>query len=156
MANCIAIRDPHIFILVCKAWRFGAFALKTYNSSLDERKAYMTDFPISVVDKNTGEWKEHPRFQGILLKSLLTKEDNALANVNVVQVPVGCAIGGHVHAAQVETIYVLAGQSVLTVDGVEAAFGAGQIVAVPVGVPHSLRNPGPELVELLTVFTPPL
>jgi quercetin dioxygenase-like cupin family protein len=116
----------------------------------------MKGIQITIGNKNEGEWKEHPRFKGILLKSLLAKEDNALANVNVVRVPAGCEIGGHGHASQVETIYVIAGRSVLTVEGVETPFNAGQIVAVPIGVPHSLRNEGPDMVELLTVFTPPL
>ena len=116
----------------------------------------MSELPVTIGDKNLGEWKEHPRFKGILLKSLLTREDNALANVNVVRVPVGCQIGAHTHQSQVETIYVLAGRSVFTLNGVDTIFHAGQIVAVPMGVEHSLRNEGPELVELLTVFTPAL
>ena len=116
----------------------------------------MSEFRVTIGDKNSGEWKEHPRFQGILLKSLLTPGDNALANVNVVQVPVGRQIGAHAHPTQVETIYVLAGQCVFTLDGVETPFHAGQILAVPIGVEHALRNEGPHLVELLTVFTPPL
>jgi quercetin dioxygenase-like cupin family protein len=109
-----------------------------------------------IADKNTGDWKEHPRFKGILLKPLLTSADNPHANVNAVRVPPGCVIGFHTHAAQVETIYVLAGKSIFTIAGVETPFVAGQIIAAPVGVEHSLRNDGDEMVELLTIFTPPL
>ena len=111
---------------------------------------------VDIMDSRAGEWKEHPRFKGILIKNLLTTEQNKLANVNVVQVPTGGVIGSHNHGAQVETIYVLSGQSILTIDGVDFPFGAGQAVAMPDGVSHSLRNEEDELVELLTIFTPPL
>jgi mannose-6-phosphate isomerase-like protein (cupin superfamily) len=116
----------------------------------------MKSFPIKIADKNTGEWQEHPRFKNIMINTLLTRQDNALANVNSVRVPTGGVISTHIHAGQVETIMVLAGRAVLTVAGVESAFTAGQIVAVPGDVDHSLRNEGSELVELLTIFTPPM
>ena len=116
----------------------------------------MPPIPYTLADKNAGEWKEHPRFKGILIKALLTNADNPHANVNVVRVPPGCAIGFHTHGAQIETIYVLAGQSVFTIAGIETPSVAGQIIAAPAGIEHSLRNDGPEMVELLTIFTPPL
>jgi quercetin dioxygenase-like cupin family protein len=56
----------------------------------------------------------------------------------------------------VETVYVLAGESVLTLGETETPFAAGQIVAIPAELPHTLRNDGPEMVELLCFFTPPL
>jgi quercetin dioxygenase-like cupin family protein len=115
----------------------------------------MTTIPFHIADKRAGEWKEHPRFKGILLKPLLTRADNPHANINVVRVPPGCIIGAHTHEAQVETIYVLAGKSLFTISGIETPFEEGQVIAAPAGVEHSLRNNGSEVVELLTVFTPP-
>jgi quercetin dioxygenase-like cupin family protein len=109
-----------------------------------------------IAPEASNEWQEHPRFRGIYVKKLLTPADNALANVNVVRVPPGCTIGCHQHPTQVETIYVLAGQSTLTLGEVEVSFYAGHIVAVPMGMEHFLHNPGTETVELLTIFTPPL
>ncbi len=110
---------------------------------------------LAIVDKEAGEWKEHPRFKGILFKALVTRAENPYANMNVVRVPPGCTIGLHTHGEQIETIYVLAGQSIFTLDGIEAPFHAGQIIAAPAGVEHSLRNEGTEMVELLTIFAPP-
>lgn len=111
--------------------------------------------PAHFADAQAGDWREHPRFAGVLLKNLLTSADNALASVNVVRVPPGREIGRHVHAAQVETIYVLAGQGLFWLGAAEVPVRTGRIVAVPMGVEHGLRNPGAEPVELLTVFTPP-
>jgi quercetin dioxygenase-like cupin family protein len=112
--------------------------------------------PAPMADANAVEPKEHPRFRNIWVKLLLTSKENPFATVNIVQVPPGGVIGLHIHAQQVETIYALAGTSTFTVGGVDVEFHAGQIVAVPIGMEHGLRNEGPEPVELLTFFTPPM
>jgi quercetin dioxygenase-like cupin family protein len=102
------------------------------------------------------EWEEHPRVQGIYAKQLLTVADNPLASVALVQVPPGAEISRHSHGEQVETVYVLKGRCVLTLGDEEHPFNAGQIVALPVGFEHELRNAGSEPAELITVFTPPV
>ena len=56
-----------------------------------------------IADIFTGAWQEHPRFQGILYKVLLTSADNSYASVNAVQVPPGGVIGIHNHPAGIET-----------------------------------------------------
>jgi quercetin dioxygenase-like cupin family protein len=109
-----------------------------------------------IVDATTMEWGEHPRVAGIYMKQLLTASDNPLASVALVQVPPGGVVGLHSHAEQVETVYMLKGQGVLTLAGDEMPFKAGQIVALPTGVEHELRNAGNEPVELITFFTPPI
>jgi len=53
-------------------------------------------------------------------------------------------------------VYVLAGQTVLTLGNTDHAFNAGEIVAIPAGLEHALANTGSETVELLCIFTPPL
>ena len=109
-----------------------------------------------VADIESGEWQEHVRFPGIYVKGLLTSEDNPLATVNVVQVPPGGKIGRHRHAQQLETVWVIQGNAILTLDQMEVFIRDGQIIAIPIGLEHALRNEGETLVELLTFFTPPL
>ena len=109
-----------------------------------------------VADLAVGEWHEHARFPGISIKNLLTASDNPFANVNVIQVPPGRAIGRHSHAGQVETLWVVRGSAILTMDQTEVPIRDGQIIAIPIGLEHALRNESTTLVELLTFFTPPL
>jgi quercetin dioxygenase-like cupin family protein len=109
-----------------------------------------------VADLTAGEWQEHARFAGIYMKGLLTSADNPLASVNVVQVPPGGIIGRHRHTQQLETVWVIRGNSILTLDQTEVSIRDGQIIAIPIGLEHALRNEGQALVELLTFFTPPL
>jgi uncharacterized cupin superfamily protein len=110
----------------------------------------------NIVDSAVIPWTEHPRFHAIGMKALLTAADNSLAGVNVVQVPPGGVIGRHLHVREIETVYVLAGVSVLTLGDADYPFAAGQVVAIPAGLEHALRNTGAETVELLCIFTPPL
>jgi quercetin dioxygenase-like cupin family protein len=114
------------------------------------------DLPARIVDSQAGEWREHPRFAGVLLKGLLTSADNALASVNVVRLPAGREIGHHTHPTQVETAFVLSGQGMLWLGDSEVPFRAGQIAAVPMNTVHGLRNPSDQDMELLAVFTPPM
>jgi len=111
---------------------------------------------LRVADLETGEWQEHARFPGIYMKGLLTSADNPLATVNVVRVPPGGKIGLHRHAQQVETVWVIRGNAILTLDQTEVSIKDGQIIALPMGLEHALRNEGQSPVELLTFFTPPL
>ena len=108
-----------------------------------------------VVNSADIKWGDHPRFAGIQIKLLLTQIDNELANVSVVQVPPGGEVGWHVHATQVETIYLLSGQAMLSIDANESPVTAGCIVAIPAGAEHSLRNVGSGVIELIAFFTPP-
>lgn len=109
-----------------------------------------------VADLNTGEWQEHTRFPGIYMKGLLTSADNPLASVNVIQVPPGGRVGRHRHAQQLETVWVIRGNAILTLDQTEVSIKDGQIIAIPIGLEHALRNEDQSPVELLTFFTPPL
>jgi quercetin dioxygenase-like cupin family protein len=109
-----------------------------------------------IADLAVEDWQEHARFPGIYLKGLLTVSDNPFANVNALRVPPGGEIGRHHHARQFETIWVIRGNAILTLDQTEVSIRDGQIIAIPIGLEHALRNDGQALVELLTFFTPPL
>lgn len=109
-----------------------------------------------VVDLMAGEWHEHARFPGIYMQALLNTADNPLASVNAVRVPSGGTIGRHRHVQQVETVWVIRGNAILTLGQTEVSLKDGQIIAIPLGLEHALRNDDTPLVELLTFFTPPL
>ena len=111
-------------------------------------------FSVVAVEQVPGV--AHPRFADILMKQMLTSAANPLASVSRVRVPPGGVIGWHSHATQTETVYVLAGDSTLTLAETPVRFGAGHIVAIPPATRHILLKDGPEPVELLCFFTPPV
>jgi quercetin dioxygenase-like cupin family protein len=71
-------------------------------------------------------------------------------------VPPGREVGRHQHAQQIETVWIIRGKAILTLDQMEVSLKDGQIIAIPIGMEHALRNEGTTPVELLTFFTPPL
>jgi len=109
-----------------------------------------------IVNVESENWMDHSRFSGILLKPLLSACDNALANVFLVRIPPGREVGAHCHSAQVESVFVSSGEGMLKIRNVERRFGMGEIVAIPIGVEHSLRNIGSVDIVVLAFFTPPI
>lgn len=111
---------------------------------------------IPLVDGRSISWSEHPRFKEIQMKGLLTSADNPLAQISLVRVPVDSAVPRHLHANQVETVYLVRGQGELVLGDQRVSFNAGSVVAIPKGLQHELHNVGDEPLELLAFFTPPL
>jgi len=115
-----------------------------------------TTATVPMADASAIEWVEHPRITNIFMKTLLTSKDNALANISLVKVPPGGEVTRHIHPKEVESIYVLAGQSTLILGEEEVPFNVGQAVAIPMGLEHGLRTEGTGAVEIITFFTPPI
>jgi quercetin dioxygenase-like cupin family protein len=70
--------------------------------------------------------------------------------------PAGSRPPGHVHDVQEETIYCASGKGrIVTSEGV-AEIEKGVLVWVPPGVFHATENDGPEEMELVCFFSPPV
>ncbi len=61
----------------------------------------------------------------------------------------------HTHPGQDKLYFVLRGRGQVTVDGRTDGVEAGDLVLAEEGVPHSLRNPGPDPLVVMTVMAPP-
>jgi quercetin dioxygenase-like cupin family protein len=62
----------------------------------------------------------------------------------------------HAHPYQEERFEVLSGKLGLRADGVEQSHGAGDVIVVPAGMPHSAWNAGDGEVHVLVDFRPAL
>src|SRR5512138_2399100 len=70
--------------------------------------------------------------------------------------PPGSRPAGHVHAAEEETIYCASGRGrIVTAEG-SAEVEPGVVVFVPVGTFHATEADGPEPLELVCLFSPPV
>ncbi len=70
--------------------------------------------------------------------------------------PPGSAPPGHVHRAEEEVIYVVNGRGELRTSEGTVPLEPGVCVYVPVGLLHSTACYGPEPLELVTAFSPPV
>ena len=110
----------------------------------------------NIVKVDEVAWEPHPRFSALQVKVLESKATHPHASVMLVKVDVGGVIPEHSHAIETETAYVMAGDGVLTVDGMEYPFGAGINTSIPIGAKHSVRNTGDVPLMLYAVHTPPI
>lgn len=63
-------------------------------------------------------------------------------------------IGEETHDAD-QFLYVVKGDGVAVIDGVEHEFKKGAVFCVPAGTRHNVRNDGDEPMKLFTVYAPP-
>ena len=109
-----------------------------------------------IIDPQDMPWKGHERFPGMLMKTLITSRENPYLSLNIVRIPPGVALAFHDHSHEVETVYMVSGKGVLTLEATDVPFEAGQVVALPPGFKHCLKNTGEEEIQMITIFTPPL
>jgi quercetin dioxygenase-like cupin family protein len=60
----------------------------------------------------------------------------------------------HTHSDHVDSFFVLEGEVEFTVGGETIRGGPGAYVAVPRGVVHGFRNPGPGHIRVLNIHAP--
>ena len=85
-------------------------------------------------------------------------ENSAARNVSVgvAIFPPGSRPAGHVHETQEETIYVTRGRGRLVTAEATAEIEAGVAVFIPIGTFHATESDGPEPLELISLFSPPV
>jgi quercetin dioxygenase-like cupin family protein len=76
--------------------------------------------------------------------------------VGVAIFPAGSAPQGHIHPTQEETIYIVRGRGRLVTGLGTAELEPGVAVFIPMGVHHATESDGPEPLELVSVFSPPV
>ena len=109
-----------------------------------------------IFDSSSTEWGASERFRDIRVQVFETKLTHPWASVQLVELIVGGLIDMHTHKLETETVYVLAGQGLLTHGDNQNAVGAGIGASVPPGLPHSLRNTGDVPMRLIAFHMPPV
>jgi len=71
------------------------------------------------------------------------------------RMPPGTAESRHFHHRAQQFFYVLSGEALMEVDGQRVVLTAGQSIAIPVGIPHQMRNDSQADVHFLVVSQPP-
>lgn len=101
-------------------------------------------------------WSEHPTFDGVELKHIVTaKETKGQFSYHLVRIAPGKAIGSHIHQTQLETHEIIAGAGICINNGAELAYEPGVISILPMGLPHEVKA-GPDGLCLFAKFIPAL
>ena len=70
--------------------------------------------------------------------------------------PAGSRPAGHVHPAEEETVYCVAGQGRIVTPDATAELEPGVVVLISPGTFHATESDGPEPLELACLFSPPV
>lgn len=62
----------------------------------------------------------------------------------------------HVHTEQEETIYIVSGRGEISCPENTVALEPGTAVFIPTGTNHSIESFGPEPLQFVTIFSPPV
>ncbi len=77
-------------------------------------------------------------------------------SVGVSIFPPGSKPPGHIHDAEEETVYCTSGHGRLVTAEAVAELEAGVSVIIPIGTFHATESDGPEPLELVCFFSPPV
>lgn len=112
--------------------------------------------PDAMVSFDDIPWSEHPVFEGVELKHIITSEKtDGKFSFHLVRIAPCKKIGSHIHEKQLETHEVISGAGVCVNNGVELSYEAGVISIFPIGVPHEVIA-GDNGLYLFAKFMPAL
>ncbi len=112
--------------------------------------------PTSTADFSMIPWSQHPTFDGVELKHIVTAKDtDGEFSYHLVRIAPNKSIDNHIHETQLETHEVISGSGVCVNDGVTIPYETGTISIMPIGVPHEV-NSGKDGLFLFAKFIPAL
>lgn len=112
--------------------------------------------PGGGVDFSDLPWSQHPTFEGVELKHLVTSaHTGGQFSYHLVRIAPNKAIGDHVHPRQLETHEVIAGSGFCLNNGLRLEYQPGIISIFPIDKPHEVQA-GPDGLMLFAKFMPAL
>ena len=97
---------------------------------------------------------EDPKSPGVLIKIILRKNDllaGHLQMVNWAKLGVGNSFRPHYHEDMEEIFIILKGKARIQIQKEEAELGKEEVVVVPMGQVHEMRNIGDQEVEYIVI-----
>lgn len=97
---------------------------------------------------------EDPKAPGVLKKVLLQRDDlidGKIRMINWAFLPVGKSFRAHYHEDMEEVFIILNGMAMIRIDKEETVLEKKDVVVVPIGKVHEMKNIGEEDVEYIVV-----
>ncbi len=112
--------------------------------------------PTATVEFAAIPWSEHPAFEGVELKHIVTAKDtNGQFSYHLVRIAPNKCIKNHIHETQLETHEVIAGSGTCMNNGTAISYDTGTVSIMPAGIPHEV-NAGENGLYLFAKFIPAL
>ena len=112
--------------------------------------------PQSETDFAELEWHDHPTFEGVQLKHIVTSDlTGGEFSCHLVKIAPNKKIGDHIHEEQLEIHEVIGGFGVCINEGAELKYEPGIISIIKAGAPHEVTA-GSRVLYLFAKFIPAL
>lgn len=106
-------------------------------------------FTVSELDA-----PEYAPNDGVFLAGILGKGRGDAFGLYRGRMEPGCAIAREIHPETSETVYILAGEAVATVEDESVRLGPGQVIHIDKNVHHGLENVGDGVLEFIVIGHP--
>ncbi len=110
-------------------------------------------FMINLKDL---EMKSHPKFEGVKIGYILTKEKHPELSITVLEISPGVEIPIHTHTREVDTIFILEGTAEVFLNETWQKAEAGDVIVVSPGEEHGVRATGEKPLKCYIVHAPAL
>jgi mannose-6-phosphate isomerase-like protein (cupin superfamily) len=109
-----------------------------------------------VIHSATRPWPQEPGQVGCFSKDLATSSETQAMSAHHLRIEPGCEFKSHSHGRETELHFVISGYGqALDGDKWEDVVPGDVVLSLP-GSVHALRNPTPDPLFILCVFSPPL
>lgn len=102
------------------------------------------------------EMKPHPKFEGVKIGFLLTKEKHPELSITILEVLPGIEIPVHVHEKEVDVIFILEGEAEVFINNTWQRAKRGDIIVVSPGEEHGVKALGEKVLKCYIVHAPAL
>ncbi len=112
--------------------------------------------PEKAIDFSQLVWNQHPTFDGVELKHIVTASDtNGTFSYHLVRIAPNKSILNHIHETQLETHEIISGNGVCMNNGYEIPYTPGVISIMPKAISHEVHA-GNDGLLLFAKFIPAL
>jgi quercetin dioxygenase-like cupin family protein len=91
-----------------------------------------------MINLNTLEMEPHPKFKGVKIGFVVTKEKCSELSITVLEIEKGMEIPIHIHEKEADTIFVLEGKGKVFLNGEWKELKPGDVVVIPPQEKHGV------------------
>lgn len=109
-----------------------------------------------LINLNDLDMKPHPKFEGVKIGYILTKERHPELSITVLEIAPGVEIPLHTHEKEVDTIFVLKGVGKVFLGEFWKDIREGDVIVVSPKEVHGVKSEGKEPLKCYIVHAPAL
>ncbi len=109
-----------------------------------------------LINLESLELKEHPKFKGVKIGFVVTKEIHKEMSITILEIQPGVEIPIHTHEKELDSIFVLEGEGEIYLDGKWKSLKEKDIVVVSPKEEHGVRVKGTIPMRCYIVHAPAL